>query len=81
MGLFSKLFGKNKFGDTDQDRPEIVETSTAISNNSSEKIVTNTYNNEVGSNVKDTESDPKNKKIAIHSIVVGMNVGLSCHKQ
>lgn len=72
MGLFSKLFGKNKFGDTDQDRPEIVETSTAISNNSSEKIVTNTYNNEVGSNVKDTESDPKNKKIAIHSIVVGM---------
>lgn len=72
MGLFSKLFGKNKSGDIGHEKSKLFETSTVISNNSSEKIVTSTNNNEVDSIVKDKENDSKPKKIAIHSIVVGM---------
>lgn len=72
MGLFSKLFGKSNFENASQTKSKPDETSTIISNNSPEKIKTNANNKEVDSIAKDTESESETKKIAIHSIVVGL---------
>lgn len=72
MGLFSKMFGKSNFGTASQANSKIDETNTVISNNSPEKIKVDTNNKEVNPIVKDTESESDTKKIAIHSIVVGL---------